>query len=422
MDASYVTISLNGSLSGERVLTAGTGISITDGGANGNVTIAATGGSFTSPTGTGFAHVTSGALDAAATANVRYASGYIQSDNGYQFKNGANLGTITWAPSAARSISFPDASDTVAVLAASQTLTNKTINATNNTITDTSAVSGDILVHNGTRFVRQAKGANNTFLGVNGSGVVGYYTVSASPGGADTHVQYNSSGSFGGNANFAWNNSSAILTVTGRIIGTYVSPTGTMPASGFIRMPYSASLQEIIRGFWASGNEMEILGVTGSIITLGDDANSTTTVDGFSTAIYGRSGGVTIGHGASATTAIRLDGANMSLFASTFPDNSNPCTRAIFIANGTVPCNATPTGGGYLWASSGAGKWEGPSGTETTFGTADPHCDQCGRDFSHEWSNPLHDEHLSVCMPCLLGSLERLGVNVNAFSRRQLHS
>ena len=41
-DAEYVVMSLNGTLPNERKLTAGTGISITDGGANGNVTIAST--------------------------------------------------------------------------------------------------------------------------------------------------------------------------------------------------------------------------------------------------------------------------------------------------------------------------------------------------------------------------------------------
>lgn len=41
-NASYVVIALNGTLTAERVLTAGSGISITDGGAGGNVTIAAT--------------------------------------------------------------------------------------------------------------------------------------------------------------------------------------------------------------------------------------------------------------------------------------------------------------------------------------------------------------------------------------------
>ena len=36
-----------------------------------------------------------------------------------------------------------------------------------------------------------------------------------SPGGADTNVQYNSAGSFAGSANFAWNNSTQLLSVTG---------------------------------------------------------------------------------------------------------------------------------------------------------------------------------------------------------------
>lgn len=44
VDATYVVMSLNGTLTQERVLTAGTGITITDGGANSTVTVAATAG------------------------------------------------------------------------------------------------------------------------------------------------------------------------------------------------------------------------------------------------------------------------------------------------------------------------------------------------------------------------------------------
>jgi hypothetical protein len=42
--AQYVVLATNGTLTNERVLTAGSGISITDGGAGSTVTIAATGG------------------------------------------------------------------------------------------------------------------------------------------------------------------------------------------------------------------------------------------------------------------------------------------------------------------------------------------------------------------------------------------
>jgi hypothetical protein len=48
--AQYVTLALDGTLTSERVLTAGTGISITDGGANGNVTVAASGLATNTPT------------------------------------------------------------------------------------------------------------------------------------------------------------------------------------------------------------------------------------------------------------------------------------------------------------------------------------------------------------------------------------
>jgi hypothetical protein len=78
-DASYVTLSTNATLTNERVLTAGTGISITDGGAGSTVTIAATGapptgaaggdltGTYPDPTIAADAVTTSKILDANVT-------------------------------------------------------------------------------------------------------------------------------------------------------------------------------------------------------------------------------------------------------------------------------------------------------------------------------------------------------------------
>jgi hypothetical protein len=48
--------------------------------------------------------------------------------------------------------------------ATTATFTNKTLNATNNTITDTSTALGDILMSNGTKFVRFARGSTNQVL------------------------------------------------------------------------------------------------------------------------------------------------------------------------------------------------------------------------------------------------------------------
>lgn len=69
--------------------------------------------------------------------------------------------TITGAGIAAdRAVNLPvlTADDTVTFDAFATTLTNKTINATNNTITDTSTAAGDIMASNGTKFVRKARG------------------------------------------------------------------------------------------------------------------------------------------------------------------------------------------------------------------------------------------------------------------------
>jgi hypothetical protein len=83
-----------------------------------------------------------------------------------------NTGTLT----------LPTSTDTLMGRATTDTATNKTLVLASNTVTDTSAVAGDVPVHDGTRFLRKAKGADGTFLGVSG-GTVGYYTPSTGGGG-----------------------------------------------------------------------------------------------------------------------------------------------------------------------------------------------------------------------------------------------
>src|SRR6185369_13387679 len=135
-----------------------------------------------SPTGTGFATITSGLFDSAATANIRYTGGKLQTDTNIQFKNTSNsiLGDLTWSPTTSnKTITLPDANDTLVGLATTDTLTNKTINVNNNTLTASSTANGDLLVSNGTKFLRLAQGSNGSFLGVSG-GVLGFYTPSNS--------------------------------------------------------------------------------------------------------------------------------------------------------------------------------------------------------------------------------------------------
>jgi hypothetical protein len=89
-------------------------------------------------------------------------------------------------------------------------------------------------------------------------------------------------------------------------------------------------------------------------------------------------------------------------------------TGVIGIANASVAPTTNPTSSGVLYASGGAGKWRGSSGTVTTFAAADldgfmatsgkGHCPCCGTDFAHEWANEKYGS-LTVCMKCLTDEL-----------------
>lgn len=182
--------------------------------------------------GTGFATVTSGVFDAAATTNIRYTGGKLQTDVNIQFKNGSITGDLAWLPTSInKTLTLPDLTDTLLSRTSTDTVTNKTINATNNTITDTSIATGDILVSNGTKFVRQAQGSNGQFWGVSG-GVAGYYApipvtgtgfVTATSGSIDAAASANiryTGGKFQTDANIQFKNGS----ITGDIVW---APTGT---------------------------------------------------------------------------------------------------------------------------------------------------------------------------------------------------
>jgi hypothetical protein len=75
----------------------------------------------------------------------------------------------TTAITANRAITIPllTADDQVTLDAFATTLTNKTINASNNTITDSSQATGDILKNNGSKFVRFGKGTGLQVLRTN---------------------------------------------------------------------------------------------------------------------------------------------------------------------------------------------------------------------------------------------------------------
>lgn len=71
----------------------------------------------------------------------------------------------------------------------------------------------------------------------------------------------------------------------------------------------------------------------------------------------------------------------------------------VFVWNCQGVPGGTPVGGSLLYAQAGALKAIGTSGTTTTIAPAEPHCEHCGRDFVLEWENPAWGS-LQVCMHC----------------------
>lgn len=81
-----------------------------------------------------------------------------------------------------------------------------------------------------------------------------------------------------------------------------------------------------------------------------------------------------------------------------------------FVSNAVTNPTSNPTGGGILYADAGAGKWRGSGGTTTTFGPADPHCLECGRDHVLEAENDS-GWYQAICLHCLADKLTELGLD-----------
>jgi hypothetical protein len=96
------------------------------------------------------------------------------------------------------------------------------------------------------------------------------------PGGSNTHVQYNNSSAFGGSANFVWNNTTSVLTVTGQLsiaIGNAMSivAAGAITANNYVCAGTLANLAPA-----SSGNV--VLRPSGPLSTTGQVQITTTSV------------------------------------------------------------------------------------------------------------------------------------------------
>ena len=104
----------------------------------------------------------------------------------------------------------------------SKTFSSKVYSINGNTLSIPSLGQGSLLFARSAGNINElTKGSNHYVLKVNGNALAWEASSGGgggTPGGANTYVQYNSSGSFAGSSNFAWNNGSNRLTVTGQIL------------------------------------------------------------------------------------------------------------------------------------------------------------------------------------------------------------
>lgn len=198
---------------------AGPGISLDPSTGLGNVTITATGATFSPPTGTGFFHVTAGVADTASTLD----GSSLTSLNASQLTSGtlpsgrfpALTGAVTTTTGSVNTVLSNNAVVTAAILNSAVTLA-KIANASGSAKLLCSSASGS-----GSPYVECSLGTNLSMTGstVNATGGGGGGT----PGGSTTQLQYNNAGSFGGDTGATTDGAGNITLVSARGTNTSVN-------------------------------------------------------------------------------------------------------------------------------------------------------------------------------------------------------
>lgn len=191
------------------------------------------------------------------------------------------------------------------------------------------------------------------------------------------------------------------LQITG---ATPVSGTGKIRASKDFSLKYrNSSNASDVNLISCDGSDNINIGTSSGIAAINISANTLQFYAG-SGASYFDAPQVVMRGGGHATYTFVSDEAtgSIQLFSSSVSVGSG--VGVLAVANAGTPPSTNPTGGGILFADSGAGKWRGSSGTITTFGPAEPHCPVCGSDFTTEHESPVYG-YLAICLVCLADEL-----------------
>ena len=224
VDASYITVGLNTRITNGRYLAAGTGVTLTDGGRLGALTIAATG---------------QNAIGATGSVQFQTGGGSFSGSANLLFLTGSDTLSLTGDLSASANMSasafYGDGSSLSGISTDPGVFT--ALNSSNIYTTSSVAIGGTTAPDHALAITGSLSASSNisasAFYG-DGSNLSG---ITTSPAGSTTEIQYNSAGSFAGSSNLTFNGT----TLTGSYTGS-LGELGTLSASYMNLGPISGTL------------------------------------------------------------------------------------------------------------------------------------------------------------------------------------
>lgn len=221
--------------------------------ASGNVTL-----TNTNPAGSTQFNITAGA--AQGSTNLMQWNG-VSGTLAFVTVNGGFGGSVFNSTGVNAAITFQNANSLYSVNGFGDGTFNGQVNAIG--VNDSSNGGGSAAYKvNGLTIVDNAGNATFTTLTCTGSPCGTGGGGGGSPGGLTTQVQYNNAGAFAGSANFTWNNTSQLLTITAAsssVAGIVVGTGFIQSAIGFLATPGTATA---FNAFQATAGGMEARSIT----------------------------------------------------------------------------------------------------------------------------------------------------------------
>lgn len=340
------------------------------------VTVSA--GGMTTPSGTGFVHITGSVEDGAARAvnlNSADVTSILQVANGgtglsSPGTNGYVLTSngTTWV-SAPAAFTAPGGTGFIHVTSGTMDGTARAVNLNSSDITG-------ILNYTAGGTGLSTLGSALQVLRTNAAGTAiewGTISTSGSPGGSNTQLQYNNAGAFGGTTEFTYASSKLNVSATGAI--TYGSaPAGT----GATR--YSNALAIKWNNFVGSADVSGITVDASNNLILGDQTNAANVYSKASIGIYGQIGasvittvgstGLSVSGQVSASTSVIANafvftGSTVEIVSGTGVPASSPVNGSIYLRTDGSSSTAIYSRQSGAWVAIGGGGSTSPGGSNT---------------------------------------------------------